>query len=69
MQIRGILSHAIQKEVSAAEVAHFDLLKRSEVIVLGQIIIPAVSEYKKLKMTRYITLQKFLCLTSVTYEN
>ena len=34
MQIRGILSHTIQKEVSAAEVAHFDLLKRSEVIVL-----------------------------------
>ena len=34
MQIRGIFSHAIQKEVGAAEVAHFDLLERSEVIVL-----------------------------------
>ena len=33
-KIRSILSHAIQKEVSAVEVAHFDLLERSEVIVL-----------------------------------
>ena len=34
MQIRSILSHAIQKEVGAAEVAHYNLLERSEVVIL-----------------------------------